>query len=206
LTLKSNGYPTHIIRRGIREGEVIVNRLKKQQLTQQQPTTTATTDPKKKTVFFTLSYYGQETMILANKVRKTCRKLLPHVQLHVAFKKQKTLKQTFLPIQKGLDESKMNKRVIYKIPCKDCDHVYIGETARDRKKRVEEHRSAIKRDDDNSELAQHANTLKHEIDLTKVETLCKESDWRRRIIKEGLHTQEHRGKTINQVKHQPRVF
>jgi hypothetical protein len=36
MTLKRNGYPPHIIRRGIREGEVIVNRLKQQLLIQQQ--------------------------------------------------------------------------------------------------------------------------------------------------------------------------
>jgi asparagine synthetase B (glutamine-hydrolysing) len=112
-------------------------------------------------------------------------------------RKKNTLKQTFLPIRKGLDESKMNKRVIYKIPCIDCDHVYIGETSRDRKKRVEEHHSAIKRDDDKSELAQHANTKMHKIDLDNVETLGKEGDRRRRVIKESLHTQEHREKTIN---------
>jgi hypothetical protein len=36
MTLKRNGYPPHIIRSGIREGQFIVNRLKRQLLIQQQ--------------------------------------------------------------------------------------------------------------------------------------------------------------------------
>ena len=115
-TLKANGYPPHIIKRGIREGDVIVARLQQQQQPQQ------TTVPKK-TMVFTLAYYGNETAILASQMRKTCQKLLQHIDLHVSLKKQHTLKQTFLPIQKGLDECKKNKQVIYKVPCKNCDLV-----------------------------------------------------------------------------------
>jgi hypothetical protein len=101
-TLKANGYPEHILRRGIREGEVIATRLQ-----QQKPTSV----PKQR-VFFTLAYYGHETMIQASPVRKVCQKLLPHIHPHVALKKQHTLKQTFLPIQKDLDPSKKSKKII----------------------------------------------------------------------------------------------
>jgi hypothetical protein len=195
-TLKSNGYPQHIIRRGIREGEVIATRL-------QQPK--PTTAPKQR-VLFTLGYYGHETMILASHVRKVCEKLLPHVELRVAFKKQHTLKQTFLPIQKGLDESKKNKQIIYKVPCTNCDLVYIGETARDRTTRMKEHKAAIEKNIADSDLAKHMNNAKHTADFTKMEILGNESDWRRRVIKESLFTQQHLGKTINQVKHNIRVF
>ena len=197
-TLKANGYPPHIIKRGIREGEVIVTRLQQQQPQQ-------TTAPKKK-IFFTLAYYGHETMILASQMRKTCQKLLPHIDLHVSFKKQHTLKQTFLPIQKGLDECKKNKQIIYKVPCKNCDLVYIGETARDRNIRMSEHQAAIRKNLADSDLAKHVNNEKHEADFTNVETIGNDSVWRRRIIKESLLTQQHLGKTINQVKHNLRVF
>jgi hypothetical protein len=197
-TLKANGYPPHIIRRGIREGEIIVARQQQQQQRQ-------ATAPKK-TIFFTLSYYGKETTILTSQIRKVCLKLLPHINLQFAYKKQHTLKQTFLPIQKGIDESKKTKKIIYKVPCKDCDLTYIGETGHDRSKRMSEHRTAIKKNDRNSELAKHANDERHEIHLDNVETLGNESDWRRRIIKESLFTQQSLGKTINEVKHSLRVF
>lgn len=200
-TLRTNGYPPHIIRRGIREGHIIAKRLQQQQQSPQQPTTVP-----KKTVFFTLGYYGHETVILASKIRKVCRQLLPHVDLHLAFKKQNTLKQTFLPLQKGSDESKKNKDIVYKIPCKDCDLVYIGETARDRSTRMKEHKADIKNNKATSDIAKHMNNQEHAADFTNIETIGKESVWRRRVIKESLLTQQHLGKTINQVKHVVQVF
>ena len=194
-TIKANGYPPHIILGGIREGEVVVTRLQQQQ----------TTVPKKR-IFLTLAYYGHETVILASQMRKTCQKLLPHIDIHVSFRKQHTLKLTFLPIQKGLDESKKNKQILYKVPCKTCDLVYIGETARDRTTRMKEHQTAIKKNLADSDLAKHVNNEKHDADFTNVETIGSESNWRRRIIKESLVTQQQLGKTINQVKHNLRVF
>ena len=196
-TLKANGYSPHIIKRGIREGDVIVTRL------QQQPQQTTVLKKKR---FLTSAYYGHETMILTSHMRKTCQKLLRHIDLHVSFKKQHTLKQTFLPIQKGLDESKKNKQIIYKIPCKNDDLVYIGETARDYTTRMKEHQTAIKKNLADSDLAKHVNNEKHEADFTNVETIGIDSIWRRRIIKESLLTQQHLGETINQVKHNLRVF
>ena len=40
--------------------------------------------------------------------------------------------------------------VVYEIPCRDCDKVYIGETGRNIKKRNQEHKYAIERRDPNS--------------------------------------------------------
>ena len=203
-TLQTNGYPPHIIRRGIREGHEIAKRLQQQQQQQQSPQQLATVP--KKTVFFTLGYYGHETVILASKIRKVCQKLLPHVDLHLAFKKQNTLKQTFLPLQKGMDESKKDKNVVYKIPCRDCDLAYIGETSRNRSTRMKEHKADIKNNKATSDLAKHVNTLKHTADFTNIETIGKDSVWRRRVIKESLLTQQRLGKSINQVKHVVQVF
>ena len=111
-------------------------------------------------------------MILASQMRKTCQKLLPHIDLHVSFKKPHTLKQTFLPVQKGLDEGKKNKEIIYKIPCKNYDLVYIGETARDRTTRMKEHQTALKKNLADSDLAKHVNNEKTEADFTNVEQLA----------------------------------
>ena len=54
-TLKANGYPPYITKRGIREGEVIVARMQQHEH--------QATVPKKK-IFFTLAYFGHETVIL----------------------------------------------------------------------------------------------------------------------------------------------
>ena len=121
-------------------------------------------------------------------------------------RKRKSESSTWVPIQKGLDDSKKNKEVIYKLPCKNGDLVDIGETARDRSKRMSEHQTAIRKNLADSDLAKHVNNEKHEADFTNVETIGSDSIWRRRIIKESLLTHQHLGKTDNQVKHTLRVF
>ena len=52
-------------------------------------------------------------------------------------------------------EREASRRIVYKIKCKDCDCVYIGQTSRAPKTRVKEHTKAIAILDENSLLAKH---------------------------------------------------
>ncbi|CAF1104155.1 unnamed protein product [Didymodactylos carnosus] len=74
-TLTSNGYPPHIIKRGLKEGGIITKRIL------QQPR-----QPQQKTVFFVLPYYGQETFIFSQRIKKIYRKLLRHLTLNFFFR------------------------------------------------------------------------------------------------------------------------
>ena len=195
-TLEANGYPPHIVRRGIRESEVIVKINKKQ----------AAPPQKEKSFFFTMTYYGHESVVFAARMRKVFRKFLPLVKVHFAFRKHQTLKNIFLPIMKGKDESKKEKRLVYSIPCKQCEYVYVGQTERRKEKRMQEHKSNIRRLAANSKLVEHIEKYHHEFDFSKVETLAWEQDWRRRTIEESLLTQERLGKTINDTDYTLHVF
>ncbi|CAF3362230.1 unnamed protein product [Rotaria sp. Silwood2] len=197
-TLIMNGYPLHLIKRGIREGEIISKRIISQQKAQiLQP---------KKILYFILSYYGQESTILAHRIKRLCKSSIPHLQINVCFRKTFTLKSIFLPLQKGLDESKKHKKLIYKITCSDCEKCYIGETNREKEIRIKEHKADIKKQAVSSHVAKHANEQKHSFDFSRSETLALETNWRRRIIKESLFTNLLKEKSLNDVKFKLNIF
>ena len=45
---------------------------------------------------------------------------------------------------------------VYEVPCMNCNSSYIGETGRSLKKRLVEHKSAVKRHDTKNGIAVHA--------------------------------------------------
>ena len=77
---------------------------------------------------------------------------------------------------------------MYKIKCKDCDCVYIGQTSRVLKTRVKEHAKAIATLDENSLLAKHHMRHNHQIDLPSVEIVDRSSAWQQRLILEAWHS------------------
>jgi hypothetical protein len=197
-TLQMNGCPPHIIRRGISEGKVVVQR--------QIQTTTTTTNKDTNNIYFTVAYYGQESMIFAARIKRICKKLIPNQRIQFAFKKHLSLKRIFLQILKGKDESKTKKKLVYSIPCKDCNKVYIGETARMKEVRMIEHQAKIKSLASDSKLVEHIQQYKHEFDFWKTTTLAHDTEWRKRIIKESLLTYKTNGNAINDTKHTLHIF
>ena len=77
---------------------------------------------------------------------------------------------------------------MYKIKCKDCDCVYVGQTSRALKTRVKEHAKAIATLDENSLLAKHHMLHSHEIDLENEEIVDRSPTWRQRLILEPWHS------------------
>lgn len=59
----------------------------------------------KNNIFLTLTYYELESDVLAQRIRKICHRYLPLVNFKTAFRKTFTVKNIFLPIQKGVDET-----------------------------------------------------------------------------------------------------
>jgi hypothetical protein len=117
-----------------------------------------------------------------------------------------TLRNIFLPRQKGNDETKQQKKLVYAINCKDCEKRYIGETNRKMITRMNEHKNDIKKDKLTSLIAQHCNTNHHRMDFENAEALTLESIWKRRVIKESLYTHYTNGKAVNEVKYKLKVF
>ena len=62
------------------------------------------TTVKKKSIFFTISFYGNESAEFGKKLKKICEKYSPFVQVNIALKKTLTLKGILLPIKKGIEK------------------------------------------------------------------------------------------------------
>ena len=89
----------------------------------------------------------------------------------------------------GLKDSipeKSRKGVIYRVPCKECDAVYIGETLRNLEERLKEHKRHVEKSDlKGSAIAEHVLKTGHSIAWDKAQVIDYEQRWGARKIKAG---------------------
>ena len=114
-------------------------------------------------------------------------KVLRDFNIKVAHKPIRTI-SNILKKPKDKIEKEASRGVVYKIKCKDCDSVYVGQTSRALKTRVKEHTKAIATLDKNSLLAKHHVFHGHQIDLENVEIIDRSSARRQRLILEAWHS------------------
>ena len=114
-------------------------------------------------------------------------RVLRGFNIKVAHKPIRTI-SNILKKPKDKIEREASRGIVYKIKCKDCDCVYIGQTSRALKTRVKEHSKAIATLDENSLLAKHHMRYNHQIDLMNVEIVDRSSAWRQRLILEAWHS------------------
>ena len=63
--------------------------------------------------------------------------------MKVISKPNQTIRQKLVKVKNKIPEEK-NTGVVYEVPYQDCDHVYVGEMSRTLKKRLSEHKQAVK--------------------------------------------------------------
>ena len=80
--------------------------------------------------------------------------------------------------------------VVYKISCPECDHSYVGETARTMGQRLKEHLKT--QGTITSAIGEHISQTGHPISIENVKIIGTESDWHRRRIKEAIEIKSHR--------------
>ena len=113
--------------------------------------------------------------------------VLRSFNIKVAHKPIRTISNILKKLKDKI-EKEATRGIVYKIKCKDCDCVYIGQTSCAQKSRVKEHAKAIATLDENSLLAKHHMLHSHQIDLTSVEIVDRSSAWRQRLILEAWHS------------------
>jgi hypothetical protein len=98
------------------------------------------------------------------------------------------------PLKKFIKTGKDNldklahSNVVYKILCRECEAAYVGQTKRQLKTRVKEHRSDINRNPGSpSVISCHRLETDHDFDWDGVEILDTEPSLQKRLISEMLH-------------------
>ena len=73
----------------------------------------------------------------------------------------------------------------------DCNHVYIGETFRALRIRLNEHQSHINRELGKSSIADHATTTRHNVNFEHASVICLQPNTTKRKISEALLIKAH---------------
>jgi len=98
-------------------------------------------------------------------------------------------KKLDLLIKKGKDRLKpqQSTEIVYKINCKNCDQVYIGQTKRHLETRMKEHKNNIRNPSGNySVVTEHRLSCNHDFEWDRPDILHKEKNRRKREIAEML--------------------
>ena len=82
--------------------------------------------------------------------------------------------------------------VIYQLDCKYCEAVYVGETKRTLSIRTNGHISAVKSASQRSHTAEHCWKYNHDFDWNNKRVLDFEKNWKTRIIKEAIYSEENK--------------
>ena len=99
-------------------------------------------------------------------------KNLRNLGIQVALKTSTTIKNIINHTNhKNKKNSPPSQASIYKVPCTQCNLIYIGETARPIKRRLDEHKKALSLDNHNNALVKHRNLLHHNLDLNNAQIL-----------------------------------
>ena len=83
-------------------------------------------------------------------------------------------------------------RIVYRIPCRSCNKVYIGETGRPVGERIlEHHRDVRLMQTDNSAITEHTNEADHLSNRSGVQCIAHHRHWYTHRVKEAIQIRLH---------------
>jgi len=99
----------------------------------------------------------------------------------------------FIRVQKDRDCASFKNNVVYKISCKNCDATYVGQTKRQLRTRIREHKNNLKQDQSkHSVITEHIIKYNHSFDWDNTKILDCESKFYKRITSEMIHIKEQK--------------
>ena len=168
-TLRANGYPSSMISRSLH-----------QRTPTPPPLEDTTTQEKPKLLYLPYVKHTSEH------IQRVCKQ----IGVKTVFKSRGTLRESLMKV-KNPRNPLLKKGVVYEVPCMDCNSSYIGETGRSLKKRLAEHKSAVKRYDTKNGIAVHAWEHQHRVNWDEASVLVQEPRyWKRRVL-EAMEIHKH---------------
>ena len=130
------------------------------------------------------NYSSFTTLPYIKGVSDKIQRILHNIGVKVAFKPYLTINK-YLPSPKDFTNKDELSGMIYQVPCHDCDFIYIGQTKRTLKSRLNEHKRSIKyQRPEQSALADHSMSMDHKINWEEAKILKLESDYFKRLFTE----------------------
>jgi len=97
----------------------------------------------------------------------------------------------YIKVHKDVNNLQSNNNAVYKISCKNCSASYVGQTKRQIKTRIAEHRNNIKSvSSKHSVITEHMLEFDHKFDWENIQILDAESNYYKRCVSEMLHIKE----------------
>ena len=118
---------------------------------------------------------------------ETIARILQPYNIRVAHKPITTLRHLLTNV-KDKDEPNNRQGAVYKIKCSDCQASYIGETGRNLKTRLTEHKRATRNGDVNNYIAEHHRLTNHTIDWDSAQCVTYSTNYFQRLTLESWFT------------------
>ena len=119
---------------------------------------------------------------------ETLRRIFSKHNIKCSFYSNDTLRR-YLSKPKDMIPVEQQNNIVYKIPCRDCDATYIGESKRSFKQRSSEHMRAVRnRDIEKNEIADHCWKENHQMNWDNKKVIDRERNMYARKIKETIHS------------------
>ena len=123
----------------------------------------------------------------------TVKRICSGANIRVAFTPTITLRQRLVHVKDSRPPSEMSG-VVYCVPCSNCCKVYVEQTSRTLKARIEEHKRAVKyARTDSSALAEHVWRLGHQVAFDTTSILAQEPRLTQRLVLESWYIHPKNG-------------
>ncbi|KYM96993.1 hypothetical protein ALC62_12327, partial [Cyphomyrmex costatus] len=172
ITLTNNGYPLDFLFASIN------NRIKSFIHSQNNDNTHNKDTYANRKKFFCVPYH--------NKVSEKFKGIFGvDSEIKIAYKPINSLNQIIKLGKDKLDKFN-NTNVVYKIDCLNCDCSYVGQTKRNLKTRIKEHKADLKKLQNKSVVSKHQIEYNHTMDWDNVHILDNEPSYIKRSISEMI--------------------